>query len=101
MSIKDLPLDTGKRICKVLESMNRGWSCAGKSEKNHFIFRNPAFPYIFLSIPDHKEIDRKTLRAELKKAKIDDSDFTEAYADLYGKTEKRHANVCEMEFCPI
>ena len=102
MSKKDLPLSNGKRICKVFESMNRGWSLFGKSEKNHFILRNPALPYVFLSIPDHNPVDRNTLKAELRKATISDSDFAEAYANLFGKgTGKGHANVCEMEFCPI
>lgn len=102
MSIKELPLDSGKRIVKVLESMQRGWTCCGKSEKNHFILKNPALPYVFISIPDHNPVDRNTLRTDLRKAGINDSDFAEAYAELFGKRRKEDSsNIHELAFCPI
>ena len=102
VSIKELPLDNGKRIVKVLESMKRGWTCSGKSEKNHFILKNPALPYVFLSIPDRDPVDRNTLRTDLKKANIDDCDFAEAHAELFGKGLKKDTNnVHELAFCPL
>ncbi len=103
MSVKNLPLDSGKRIQKVFEHLQRGWVCAGKSEKNHFILRNPAHPYLFLSIPDHPHVDRHTLKAELRKAEITDDDFAEAYELLYGRRLSRETsnNVHELELCPF
>jgi hypothetical protein len=76
VGIKNLPLDTGKRITKVFESF--GW----KSDygKNHFVLTHPGKPpTLIISIPDHKEVDRSLLKTELRKAGITEDQFCEAY----------------------
>ena len=93
MGIKDLPLDTGKRIYKVFERI--GFEFKGRSEKNHFILRKPDDPYLFISIPDHPEVDRKTLKAEVRKTGLTDKQFRQQYAALY--EQQQAANIIELE----
>jgi len=86
MGLKNLPLDSGERIAKVFEigfNLHR----EGLSEKNHFILTDPSNPYLFLSIPNHQEVDRSTLKAEIRKLHITDAQFVAAYDALY-KTRK-------------
>lgn len=77
MGIKSLPLDSGKRIKDVfVESF--GWDC--RYGKNHWVMTHPEKPpELVISIPDHKEVDRKLLMAELRKAGIAEEDFCRAY----------------------
>ena len=77
MGNKNLPLDTGKKITKVfVESF--GWKPG--YGKNHFTLTHPDKPpTLVISIPDHKEVDRRLLKAELRKAEITEDDFCEAY----------------------
>jgi len=73
---KSLPLDTGKKITKVFECF--GW-IAGYG-KNHFTLTHPDKPpTLVISIPDHKQVDRYLLKAELRKAGITEEQFCEAY----------------------
>jgi hypothetical protein len=105
MSIKDLPLDKGKRIYRVFERL--GLLYEGRSPKNHYILKDPNNPYFVLSIPDHNQVDRNTLRAEIRKwaqsrgIRNGDERFCEAYDELYGAGEKSHAEVHEMEQCSM
>ena len=78
MGIKDLPLDDGRTITKVFQSL--GWEAY--RGKNHFVLTHPNRPGITISIPDHKEVDRALLRAELRKAQIDTGDFAKAYQKI-------------------
>lgn len=76
MGIKNLPLDTGKRIAKVFETF--GWKPG--YGKNHFTLTHPDKPpALVISIPDHKQVDRFLLKAELRKAGITEEQFCEAY----------------------
>jgi hypothetical protein len=77
MGIKNLPLDSGKKIKDVfVESF--GWIC--HYGKNHWVMTHPNKPpELVISIPDHREVDRKLLMAELRKAGIDEKDFCRAY----------------------
>ena len=76
MGIKNLPLDSGKRITKVFEFF--GWQ-AGYG-KNHFTLTHPDKPpTLIISIPDHKQVDRALLKAELRKAGIPEDLFCETY----------------------
>jgi hypothetical protein len=73
---KNLPLDSGKRITKVFEQF--GWQ-AGYG-KNHFTLTHADKPpTIVIAIPDHKQVDRYLLKAELRKAGISEEAFCEAY----------------------
>jgi hypothetical protein len=103
MSIKDLPLDKGKRIYKVFERL--GLQYEGRSPKNHYILKDPDNPYFVLSIPDHPTVDRNTLRAEIRKwaqskqVQNGDAAFCAAYDELYAR--KAPAQVHEMEQCSM
>ncbi|HEY6350484.1 MAG TPA: hypothetical protein VI636_13845 [Candidatus Angelobacter sp.] len=105
MSITDLPLDKGSRIYKVFERL--GLLSEGLSEKNHYILTDPNTPYLYLSIPNHRKVDRNTLRAEIRKwarannIQNGDQRFCEAYDQLYGTGEKPKAEVHEMEQCSM
>jgi hypothetical protein len=39
-------------------------------------------PTLLISIPDHKEVDRRLLNAELRKAEITEEEFNKAYRKL-------------------
>jgi hypothetical protein len=96
MGIKDLPLDAGKRIYKVFEKI--GFELKGRSEKNHFILRRPNDPYLFISIPDHPEVDRRTLKAEVRKTGLTDKQFRLRYDEMYAPQQPvRSCELVEME----
>jgi len=98
MALKDLPFDTGKRIYKVFEEI--GFELKGRSEKNHFILQRPNDPYLFISIPDHPEIDRKTLKAEVRKTGLTDAQFRVHYDALYVHREVAELVLLEA-ICPL
>ena len=76
MGAKNLPLDAGKQIVKVFESF--GWKST--YGKNHFVLSHPEKPpTLLISIPNHKEVDRRLLNAELRKAGISEDEFCAAY----------------------
>ena len=89
----DLPFDKGKRIYKVFERI--GFEYKGRSEKNHFILQRPDDPYLFISIPDHPEVDRKTLKSEVRKTALTDKQFRQHYDAMYD--DHPVAEVVEME----
>lgn len=101
MSVKELPLDSGTRIYKVFESI--GLHYEGLSEKNHHILTDPKQPYLFISIPNHKTVDRQTLKAEVGKLNVMDSKFRQAY-DAYYDGKKSPGKVpatVELPICPL
>lgn len=76
MGVKDLPLDSGKKITKVFESL--GW--IAHRGKNHFVLMHPDKPQtLIISIPDHRQISRTLLKTELKKAGISEEEFCKIY----------------------
>lgn len=77
MGVKDLPLDSGRHIYAVfVESF--GW--VPHYGKNHWVLTHPEKPpELVISIPDHKEVDRRLLRSELRKADITIEAFCKAY----------------------
>jgi hypothetical protein len=81
MGIKDLPLDKGDRIYKVFEAL--GFKYEGLSAKNHHILTNPNNPKFFISVPDHPEVDRYTLAAEIRKAGITAKAFRAKYEQMF------------------
>jgi len=79
MGVKDLPLASGRQIVKVFESF--GW--IAHQGKGHIVLQHPnKSPYLKISIPDHKEVDRFLLRAELRKAEITTQQFMAAYEKI-------------------
>jgi len=68
----DLPLAPGRLHVRVFESF--GWAVR-RSKKNHFVLTHPAKPGILLSIPDHPEVARGTLRAQIRRAGLADEDY--------------------------
>jgi hypothetical protein len=77
VGVKDLPLDSGQHITDVFVK-SFGWVCT--YGKNHFVLTHPQKSQnLFISIPDHKHVDRKLLKTELRKAEITVKEFCEAY----------------------
>jgi predicted RNA binding protein YcfA (HicA-like mRNA interferase family) len=79
MGVKELPLDSGRAHRKVFESF--GWILR-RSEKNHFILTHPNNERIFISIPDHDEVDRFLLHTEIRKAGLTDREYRARYDDI-------------------
>jgi hypothetical protein len=80
VGIKNLPLDSGKRITRVFEEAF-GWK--SHYGKNHFVLSHPDKPpTLLISIPDHRSVDRFLLKAELRKAGIAEDDFCKAHREL-------------------
>ncbi len=76
MGIKDLPLDSGKKITKVFEAY--GW--VSHYGKNHYVLTHPDKPpNLVISIPDHKQVSRTLLKTELRKAGISEDQFCQIY----------------------
>ena len=76
-SNKQLPLASGRIITKVFVR-HFGW--VEHRGKNHFVLQHPDKPpSLCLSIPDHKEVSRSLLKAELRKAGIPEEEFCKAY----------------------
>jgi len=79
MGVKCLPLDSGRRLVRVFESF--GWTLR-RSQRNHLILTNPTVANVVISIPDHREVDRKLLKAEIRKAGLTDEEFRSRYDEL-------------------
>ena len=60
MGLTNLPLDSGRRHVRVFQSF--GWIL--RREGNHLVMTNPEAPHVVISIPNHREVDRKLLKAD-------------------------------------
>lgn len=60
-----LPVLSGKELCKILGKIGY---CIDHKTGSHIILRNENAPYRRLTVPDHKEIAKGTLRAILRQA---------------------------------
>jgi|HubBroStandDraft_6_1064221.scaffolds.fasta_scaffold508372_2 hypothetical protein len=79
MGVKDLPLDSGRRIVRVFEAF--GW--VASQGKGHIVLQHPNLsPHLKISIPDHKEVDRFLLRTEIRKAGLTPQQFMERYREI-------------------
>lgn len=58
MAIKDLPLAAGRQHVKAFEAL--GWT-VHRSAKDHLVVTSSAHLAVYLSIPDHRQVDRHTL----------------------------------------
>jgi len=61
---KNLPLDTGKQITKVLLNSSIGKPC---TQESLCLVASRQAATLLISIPDHKEVDRRLLNADLGK----------------------------------
>jgi predicted RNA binding protein YcfA (HicA-like mRNA interferase family) len=77
---KQLPQESGKQLAKVFASF--GWELH-RGGRNHFVLTHPDKPpFLNISIPDHKTVDRCLLRSQIKKAGLTEEQFLEAYSRL-------------------
>lgn len=67
---RKLPVVSGKRLLNVL--MKTGYYVRGR-ESSHVHLRHPSKPP--LTIPDHKEVARGTLRAIIRQAQLTIEEF--------------------------
>ena len=58
--MRGLPIISGKDLCKILEKI--GYN-KDHQTGSHIILRNEKHPYRRLTVPNHKEIAKGTLRA--------------------------------------
>jgi predicted RNA binding protein YcfA (HicA-like mRNA interferase family) len=78
MGVKDLPLDSGERIARVSERLGFQRRRTG----NHIILTHPGKASLCISIPNHKEVDRRLLRTEIRKAGLSVEEFCKACDEL-------------------
>ena len=60
-----LPVVSGKKLCKILEKRNY---FIDHQTGSHIVLRNACPPFRRLTVPNHKEIARGTLRAIIHQA---------------------------------
>lgn len=70
-----LPVVSGEQTVRALERF--GWRVARRASGSHIILTKPGSVYT-LSIPDHKEVARGTLRKILRIANLTVEEFTSA-----------------------
>ena len=67
-----LPLISGLELCKILKKI--GYKIDHQTG-SHVILRNENAPYRRLTVPDHKEITKGTLRAIIRQAGLTVEEF--------------------------
>lgn len=70
-----LPVVSGKQTCKILEKIG---FLVDHQTGSHIILRNKRPPYRRLTIPNHKEIAKGTLRAVIRQAGITVEEFVKS-----------------------
>ena len=78
MGVKDLPLDSGDRSARVFERLGFQRRRTG----NHIVLTHPDKSMLCVSIPNHKEVDRRLLRTEIRKAGLTVKEFRSAWEKL-------------------
>lgn len=73
MALSDLPLDSGKAHAKVLCRL--GWVI--RKNDTHIILAKDGYGH--LSVPNHAEVKRPTLKRILAVAGISDDEYRDAY----------------------
>jgi hypothetical protein len=74
VSLSDLPLASGQKHRKVLQ-LKFGFVCRRDAE--HIVLADPRG--VVVSIPNHKEVSRPTLKRVLRTARIDDKEYRRAF----------------------
>ena len=67
-----LPVVSGKQLCKILGKIGY---LADHQTGSHIILRQESAPYRRLTVPDHKEIAKGTLRAIIRQAGLTIDEF--------------------------
>lgn len=67
-----LPVVSGQKLCKALEKI--GYALDHQTG-SHLILRNESPPHRRLTIPNHKEVAKGTLRAILRQAGLTIDEF--------------------------
>ncbi|MBI3398578.1 MAG: type II toxin-antitoxin system HicA family toxin [Deltaproteobacteria bacterium] len=67
-----LPVISGKGLCKVL---NKTGYLVDHQTGSHIILRNENPPYRRLTVPNHKEMAKGTLRSILRQAGLSPAEF--------------------------
>jgi len=80
MGTKDLPCDKGTKHRQVFEAF--GWT-SRRSEKNHFVLTHPSYPNVYLSIPDHDEVARPLLKAQIRRAGLSDKQYCDQFEAMF------------------
>lgn len=71
MAISELPLASGKQHQKVFESL--GWEV--RRDGNHIVMTHRNFANVTVSIPNHKEVKRETLKSILRSIPYTDKNY--------------------------
>ena len=67
-----LPVVSGRQLCKILEKISY---FVDHQTGSHIILRHKDPPHRRLTVPDHKEIAKGTLRAIIRQAGLTMSEF--------------------------
>ncbi len=74
-----LPVVSGRELCKILKKI--GYSIDHQTG-SHIILRNEDSPHRRLSVPDHKEIAKGTLRSILRQSGLSADEFKDLIAKI-------------------
>ena len=77
--MRKLPVVSGRELCKILKKI--GYSIDHQTG-SHIILRNEDSPHRRLSVPDHKEIAKGTLRSILRQSGLSADEFKDLIAKL-------------------
>jgi len=69
-----LPVLSGKELCRILRSIGY---CIDHQTGSHIILRNENPPYRRLTVPNHNEIAKGTLRSVIRQAGLTLEEFIE------------------------
>jgi predicted RNA binding protein YcfA (HicA-like mRNA interferase family) len=75
--LSKLPLISGKDLCKILQRV--GYQVDHRTG-SHIILRNEKPPHRRLTVPDHKEVSKGTLRAIIREAGLSLEEFNKLIA---------------------
>jgi len=70
--LSKLPVVSGKKLCKILGKIGY---LADHQTGSHIILRQESSPYRRLTVPDHKEIAKGTLRAIIRQTGLTIDEF--------------------------
>jgi len=76
MSFSELPLASGRAHVKAFCSA--GWTVRARKDGSHIVLTNPAVAAV-LSIPDHKEVRKGTLKQLIQDAGLTDAEYARIF----------------------
>jgi len=72
--LSKLPVISGKQVCTILKRINY---YVDHQTGSHLILRNENYPYRRITIPNHKEIAKGTLRSTVRQTGLTLEEFKE------------------------